>query len=471
MLVSVPSLDRPDLPSGWPDEVAGTDVRVPTLGGAMRRYVNLDNAASTPPLFAVREAVHRFADWYSSVHRGSGFKSQLSTHVLESARASVAEFVGADADRHVVIFTKHTTEAINRLARYFADDRPIVYSTIMEHHANMLPWRMNGGEMHFIAVDADGCLDLADLERQLRRAPTDRPRLVALAGGYNVSGYTPPIHDVARLAHRYGARIVVDGAQLVPHRRVNMHGTGADDAIDFLAFSGHKIYAPYGAGVLVAQRDAISDTPDLLGGGIVELVTLDGVVWSDVPDREEAGSPNVPGVVGLAAAMRRLLEIGMERVEQHEEALTRYALEQFALLPGVRVLGPGDAARRLGVLAFTVDGVSDNLAAAVLSYEWAIGVRSGCFCAHPAMTHLLGITDEQAVEFRRQIVARVRTSVPGAVRASIGLHNTREDLDRLFAALRDLVDGRFSPAYQLDVTTGEYTPVGWNPTYEQYFSA
>jgi cysteine desulfurase / selenocysteine lyase len=304
----------------------------------------------------------------------------------------------------------------------------------------------------------------------LRCARTDRPRLVAIAGGYNVSGYTPPIHEMARLAHRYGARIFVDGAQLVPHRSVNMRGTGADDAIDFLAFSGHKMYAPYGAGALVALRDTVSEVPDLLGGGIVDLVTLDSVVWSELPDREEAGSPNVPGVVALAATIRRLLEIGMDRIEQHEEALTRYALERFAMLPDVRVLGPGDASRRLGVLAFTIDGVPDNLAAAVLSYEWAIGVRAGCFCAHPGMTHLLRITDEQAIEFRRQIVAHDRTSVPGAVRASLGIHNTRADLDRLFEALREVVNGRFSSEYQLDVTNGDYTPVGWDPGYEQFFT-
>jgi len=433
--------------------------------------VNLDTAASAPPLLAARDAVHRFADWYSSVHRGTGFKSQLSTHALESARGAVADFVGADPDRHVVVFTKHTTEAINKLARYFADSTPIVYSTIMEHHANMLPWRMNRAELRFIAVDDDGCLDLEDLDRQLRSAPTNRPRLVAIAGGYNVTGYTPPIHDVARLAHRYGARIFVDGAQLVPHRRVNMRGSGADDALDFLGFSAHKLYAPYGVGALVALRDAVPETPDLLGGGIVDLVTLDSVVWSDVPDREEAGSPNVPGVVALAAAMRRLQEIGMERIEQHEDALTRYALEQFATLPGVHVLGPSDAARRLGVLAFTIEGLPAHLVAAILSCEWAVGVRAGCFCAHPAMTHLLRVTDEQVLDFRRQIVAHVRTSVPGAVRASLGIHNTRADLERLFEALRNIVNGHFSPGYRLDVASGEYTSLGWNPPYEQYFTA
>jgi len=462
-----PSLGR--LPPGWPEEIAGRDIHVPTLDGKLRRYVNLDNAASTPPLIVVRDAVHQFADWYSSVHRGSGFKSQLSTHVLESARSAVADFVGADPDRHVVVFTKHTTEAINKMASDLADSRPIVFTTIMEHHANMLPWRVYASELRFIQIDPDGCLDQEDLERQLRNAPTDRPRLVAVAGAYNVTGFTPPLHDLARLAHRYGARIFVDGAQLVPHRRVQMRGNGEDDALDFLAFSSHKLYAPYGAGALIAPRDAFSDTPDQLGGGIVDLVTLDRVIWAGIPEREEAGSPNVFGVVALAASIRRLLELGMDDISHHEQALTAYALQRLSALPGVHVLGPLDASRRVGVLAFTIDGLPDSLVAAVLSYEWAIGLRAGCFCAHPGMSHLLRISADQASDFHAQIIAHVRYKLPGAVRASFGLYNSPAELDYLFKALRAILNRKFADAYQLDTATGEYTPAGWHPAYNDFF--
>jgi selenocysteine lyase/cysteine desulfurase len=369
----------------------------------------------------------------------------------------------------VVVFTKHTTEAINKLARDLAPSQPIVFTTIMEHHANMLPWRVYASEVHFIRVDACGCLDEDDLERKLRNAPTDRPRLVAVAGAYNVSGYTPPIHRLARLAHRYGARILIDGAQLVPHRRVNMRGSGDADAIDFLVFSGHKLYAPYGAGVLVAPRDAFSETPDQLGGGIVDLVTLDRVIWAGIPEREEAGTPNVMGIVALAASIHRISELGMDTLRDHEEALTAYALDRFAAMSDVHVLGPTEPSRRVGVIAFTIDGVADALAAAVLRYEWAIGVRSGCFCAHPAMSHLLRISAEQAAEFHSQIIAHVRSKIPGAVRASIGLHNTPADLDYLFTALDLIRDRRFSDRYRLDLATGEYTPMGWQPEYGHYF--
>ena len=174
---------------GWPELIEGADSLVPVHGG-MRRYTNLDNAASTPPFKAVREAIDRFAPWYSSVHRGSGFKSQLSTHAYESARAAVASFVGADPDRHAVIFTKHTTEALNKLSHVLAPSQPLVITTIMEHHANMLPWRVYAGGVKFIQVSKEGVLDLDHLVDLLRQAPSHVPRLVALAGAYNTTGYT-----------------------------------------------------------------------------------------------------------------------------------------------------------------------------------------------------------------------------------------------------------------------------------------
>ena len=202
----------------------------------------------------------------------------------------------------------------------------------------------------------------------------------------------------------------------------------------------------------------------------MDLVTLDRVIWAGIPEREEAGSPNVPGIVALAAAIRRIREIGMDNIAAHEEALTAYALEQFASLPGVEVLGPREASRRVGVLAFTIDGIRDNLAAAVLGYEWGIGVRAGCFCAHPGMSHLLRVSADQAAEFHAQIIAHVRTNVPGAVRASIGIQTTPVDLDIFFQALRAILDGKFSDVYQLDPASGEYTPPGWHPLYDTYFS-
>jgi len=457
--------------TGWPEEIVGLDERVPLLDGTLRRYVNLDNAASAPPFVAAQDAINRFAPWYASVHRGTGFKSQLSTHVFEAARAAVARFVGTDTESHVVVFVKNTTEALNKLSHVLGADGTLVYTTIMEHHANMLPWRVwAGGGVRFIATDAEGSLDMEDLERQLAAAPTDRPRLVAVAGAYNVTGYTPPIHAIARLAHRYGARLLVDGAQLVPHQPVNMCGSGPDDAIDFLVFSAHKLYAPYGAGVLVAPRGAFHGLPDQLGGGIVDLVTLENVVWTEVPEREEAGSPNVIGVVALYAAIDKLTQLGMANVARHEQALTDYALGRLAEVPGLRVLGPQTTTARVGVMSFVLPAISHTLVAAILSYEWAIGVRAGCFCAHPGMAHLLGVSPADMASLEQQILQHEKFAVPGATRASLALYNSPADVDSLVEALKAIADGHYAGKYRLDRATNEYTPEGWNPGFEKYFS-
>jgi cysteine desulfurase / selenocysteine lyase len=463
--------DREALPNGWPHEIIGLDQRVPVLDGTLRRYVNLDNAASAPPFVVAQDAINRFAPWYASVHRGTGFKSQLSTHVFEAARSAVARFVGTDTDSHVVVFVKNTTEALNKLSHVLGADGTLVYTTIMEHHANMLPWRVwAGGGVRFIATDAEGRLDQDDLERQLAEAPTDRPRLVALAGAYNVTGYMPPIHDIARLAHRYGARLLVDGAQLVPHQPVNMCGSGSDDALDFLVFSAHKLYAPYGAGVLVAPRGAFHGLPDQLGGGIVDLVTLENVIWTEVPEREEAGSPNVVGVVALYAAVEKLTQLGMANVARHEKALTGYALERLGEVAGLRVLGPQTIDARVGVMSFVLPPLSHTLVAAILSYEWGIGVRAGCFCAHPGMAHLLGVSPEDMASLEQQIMQHEKFGVPGATRASLALYNSADDVDVLVEALKAISAGHYSGKYSLDRATNEYSPAGWQPNFDTFFS-
>jgi cysteine desulfurase / selenocysteine lyase len=463
--------DRAALPAGWPHEIIGLEQRVPVLDGTFRRYVNLDNAASAPPFVAAQDAMNRFAPWYASVHRGTGFKSQLSTHVFEAARAAVARFVGADTESHVVVFVKNTTEALNKLSHVLGADGTLVYTTIMEHHANMLPWRVwAGGGVRFVATDAEGSLDLDDLERQLAAAPTDRPRLVAVAGAYNVTGYMPPIHAIARLAHRHGARLLVDGAQLVPHQPVNMRGSGSDDGIDFLVFSAHKLYAPYGAGVLVGPRAAFHGLPDQLGGGIVDLVTLENVVWTEVPEREEAGSPNVIGVVALYAAVEKLTELGMANVARHEQALTGYALERLGEVSGLRVLGPQTTDARVGVMSFVLPAVSHMLVAAILSYEYGIGVRAGCFCAHPAMAHLLGVSPEGIASLERQILQHEKFGLPGATRASLALYNSADDVDDLVEALTSIAAGHYGGKYRHDRATNEYTPEGWRPEFDTFFS-
>jgi len=231
-----------------------------------------------------------------------------------------------------------------------------------------------------------------------------RPRvdLVAVTGASNVTGEVWPIGELAGIAHRHGAELFVDAAQLAPHRPIDMARSG----IDHLAFSGHKLCAPFGAGALVARRARLDERePQLQGGGAIKLVTLDGVIWADAPDIHEAGSPNVVGVVALGAACRRLLELGMEAVAEQERSLAQRLWTGLSSLPGVRPLRlwPGASTDRVGVARFNLDGYRHPLLAAILSAEHAIGVRHGCFCAHPLISELLGVSDDEIARLRRAL--------------------------------------------------------------------
>jgi len=451
----------------------GLDALIPFMDGSCRCYTNLDNAASTPPLKAVQQAVDDFLVYYSSVHRGTGFKSQLSTHAYEQARQIVLKFVGADPTHHTCIFGKNTTEAINKLARRFPFDsqRNIVLTSGMEHHSNDLPWRAATRVIH-VGLTTDGRLDESDFDEQLSRY-ADRVALVALTGASNVTGFINPIHRLAGKAHATGAMILVDCAQLAPHRQIDMRPINDPEHLDFITISAHKMYAPFGTGALIGRRDVFEQgDPDMTGGGTVEIVTLDSVVWSTPPEREEAGSPNTVGAVALAAAIRQLERVGLAEVAHHEALLTRYALEGLSRIPGVKIFGdrdPSNAEDRLGVIPIQVEHVPHFLAAAILGYEYGIGVRSGCFCAHPYILHLLGLSKEEAVEVRRRMLEGDRSDMPGLIRASFGLYNTYEDVDTLLDALTHIAHRDYKAKYMQEKTSGEYSPVGWKPEFSAYF--
>lgn len=446
---------------GWPDEVLGEEALVPLTGGRQDRYVNLDNAASTPPLRAVVEEVAEFLPWYSSVHRGAGYKSRLSTAVYEQARADVERFLSVGPEQ-VVVFTKSTTEGLNRLGHLFGEQGATVFVSPMEHHANLLPWRLSGCKVEYIRSDFGGVLDLDDLDRRLRG--TAGTRLVALSGAYNVTGYCPPIHVVASIAHRHGAEVCVDGAQLAAHRAVHLDPGPAEQAIDYFVCSAHKIYAPFGVGVLVAPRARLlAARPYLVGGGMADLVTLTGEAWSPLPGREEAGSPNVVGALALGAALRRLEALGMEAIEAHEADLgsrLRALLDQCS---GVVPAPPVAAAGGVAVVAFATPDRDHERLVARLAYEFGIGVRTGRFCAHPAVMRILGISETEAKAALARLQAGGDARLPDAVRVSLGLENTTQDLERLSSALETILDhGVPAPEYERDGSTGELKPVGWD---------
>jgi selenocysteine lyase/cysteine desulfurase len=422
-------------PIPW-DEVVGDDEPAPVPGGGWVPYVNLDNAATTPALRAVTDAVTAFLPLYSSVHRGTGYKSRASTAAYEGARRVVGDFVGADADRDAVVFGRHTTDAVNLLAGSLAmAPDAIVLTTRLEHHSNDLPWRARArGRVVAVAARPDGTLDTDDLDRLLARH-AGRVALLAVTGASNVTGVVPPIHDLAARVHAAGGRILVDAAQLAAHRPIDMRPHDDPGHLDFVALSGHKAYAPFGTGALIGRRDAFLTRPHLPGGGTVRAVTTDHVLWADLPDREEGGSPNVVGAVALAAAVSRLAEAGLDRIALHDQALAAYAQDRLGRIPGVRLYGPvgdGAAASKVGVVPFTLDGLDPGVVAAVLGYEHGIGVRSGCFCAQPYIAHLLDLTAAEVISLAEA------GGVPGMVRLSFGAYTTTSDIDLAVDAVAEL---------------------------------
>jgi selenocysteine lyase/cysteine desulfurase len=440
----------PDWPAGL--ELVGAEVEVPLVDGRVVRAVDLDRAATTPCLRAVKEAVDGLLPCYGAPHRGAGWKSLVTTRAYERARAAVGSFLGAPSDA-TVVFVRNTTEACNLLASQLAGRCDVIVHEL-EHHADLLPWRRIGATELAVPRCTEDLLSAlrAALGRERRHADL----LVAITGVSNVTGEVLPVAEVAAMVHEAGGRLFVDAAQLAPHRAIDMAVSG----IDYLALSGHKLYAPFGCGALAGRADWLRrGEPMLLGGGAPVLVTDETVVWKDLPDRLEAGTPNVIGAVALGAACERLSEVGMARIESIEAELVAALDSLLAAVPGLTrlsILGPGSD--HAGVACFTLDGVPHGLVAAALSAEHGIGVRSGCFCAHELVRELLGVSRADAAAAARRLAAGEVVSLPGAVRASIGIGTSFADLHRLAAALHSLASDGPAWCYRQANGDGPFEP-------------
>jgi selenocysteine lyase/cysteine desulfurase len=455
------------------ERVVGVDADTPLLDGRMVPYANLDNAATTPPLLDVAEAVAEFLPYYSSVHRGSGFKSRLSTMVYDQAHEIITRFVGADAETNCVIFGKNTTDAVNKLAyRIPISDDSVVITTIMEHHSNDLPWRHRAKCVHVDATP-DGRLDEDDFDRKLEQY-AGRIAIVAVTAASNVSGYLQPVHRLARKAHDAGTMIMVDAAQLAPHRQVDMKPDDDPEHLDFVAIAGHKMYAPFGTGALIGSKDFFLQAgPEYPGGGTVDVVTLDEVHWAGMPDRDEAGSPNVVGAMAMAKAASVLMQVGMDNVAAHEAHLTAYALERMREVPGIRIFGEADPAKsdqRVGVIPFNIDGLNHYLVAAVLGYEGGVGVRSGCFCAHPYVVHLLQLPESERDAWTGRVLGGDKTDMPGLVRASFGCYSNTDDVDRMLEMLHLVASGEYEGTYEVHTPSGDYVPSDYEEPLPRFFT-
>src|SRR5581483_6455739 len=354
--------------------LVGDGMEVPCVDGMERPYLSFDAAASTAALPVVAERVAQFLPWYSGLCQVAGYKSQITIAAYEEARASLLRFAGR-ADTDTAIICRNTTEAINHLAsRLGLESRDVVLTTVAEHSANLLPWG-RVAQRRYIECDQDGLFSIEEVIAGLEQRPA--PRLLAITGASNVTGWLPPLDAIIEAAHERGVPVAVDAAQLAPHRPL-------PHTADFVTWSGHKMYAPFGAGVLIGPRAFFArGDPFLFGGEAADYVELDQVIWSEPPQREEAGTPNVMGALALAAAAHQLEQIGWEELIAHEQQIGRRLREAISSLPGVTVLGPSDVVLTIPIVTFTVADIPYGLIAARLSTEFGIGVAQGTFSAYP----------------------------------------------------------------------------------------
>ncbi len=394
------------------------DVDVLTDRGRLVRYANFDIAASAPCLAAAADAVNALLPYYASVHRGAGALSQRRTLAYERARQVVADFLGCGPE-HAVVFTRNTTDATNLLA-YALPPGTRVVTFAAEHHANLLPWPAAVR----LPLSPTPAAAVAAVDTALRDLGTG-PALVAVTGASNVTGELWPVREIAAVAHRRGARVVLDAAQLAAHHPVHLGSLG----VDYVALSGHKLYAPFGTGVLAGRSDWLDAAqPYLRGGGATGHVgeTVGDVRWHTGAARHEAGTPNLLGAVALAAVCEALDAADREALAAREAVLLarlRRGLDAIAGVHQLSLFGPHHL--RVGIVSFAVEGLDSATIATRLSSGYGIGVRDGLFCAHP---------------LTRQLLARASVALPDtAVRASLGLGTTTVEVDRLVAALAEIV--------------------------------
>jgi cysteine desulfurase/selenocysteine lyase len=392
------------------------------IGG--KPLVYLDNAATSQKPRSVIDALTNYYEHTNAnVHRGIHELSRRSTVAYEDARARLARFIGASGPEEL-IWTRGTTEAINLVAGSWALDNlregdEILISS-MEHHSNIIPWqlvaRRTGAKLKYIEMDDEGRLVVEDLPKLL----SSRTRLVAISHISNALGTINPIHEIVEQAKAAGATVLVDGAQAAPHRKVDVQELGCD----FYAFSGHKMCGPTGVGGLWGRKEILESMPPYHGGGeMISIVGRDESTWAELPHKFEAGTPNIAGAVGIAAAADFLDELGFDRIEEHGRDVVSYAVERLNAIDDVRVFGPNDASERSGIVSFLMGDAHPHDISTILDSE-GIAIRAGHHCAQLVMQHF---------------------GVSATARASFHLYNSREDVDRLAEGL-ELVQGIFGTA-------------------------
>lgn len=414
----------------------GIDSEVTIDDGRKIRVVNFDNAATTPPLRKAFQAIDKLINFYGSIGRGEGQKSEISTKIYNDSRYDLLDFFNIkDKDTYSVIYVNNTTDGINKLSRILINDKSdIVISTRMEHHSNDLPWR-KVCKVDYIEVDELGRLRLDQLEEKLINY-RGKVKYVSVAGASNVTGYINDIHKIAKIVHKYNAKIIVDGAQLVPHYKVDMSGKNQDERIDFLVFSAHKLYAPFGAGAIIGLTEELEDNPPAFeGGGTVKFVGDEEIEYLFPPEKDEPGTPNFFGVISMKIALIELERIGFDFIHKKESYLRDKLLDGLKGIPGViNYADINNRWDRLGISVFNIENIEHQELAEILAKKYGIAIRQGWFCAHPYCRRLMNISLEEASEFLKDD----SKEMPGMIRASLGMYNTESEVNYFLNAIDNI---------------------------------
>lgn len=419
----------PELPA-----VVGGSDRVRLRDGRDVRIVQLNNAATTPPFEHTLQAVNSFLRGYGALHRGAGPRARMTVTAVEKAIQEIRKFIGC-SDSHALLFTQNTSAAINQLARMFQlDPDDAIAISEVEHTSNALPWRYNTrARVRYIKADTAGVLDLEHLQ-QIIRDEGGRLKLVAITGASNLTGCVTDVRRVSAIVHAAGAQLFIDAAQMAPHRPIDMSA----DGIDMLALSAHKLYAPFGLGVLAIPSRMLEGAPVDPGGGSIDMVSERDITWAPESERHQTGTWNAAGIVALGASCEEMSRVGWDAILEHESSLVRYTAERLPTVDGLTLHVPPELFAeqdRIGTFPFSLEGHHPALLTSILEHEHGLELRAGTICNHRLVRRWFGLSDTQQCAVEEQIKGGNRLATYGVARASLGIHNTEQDIDALIDAL------------------------------------
>ena len=417
--------------------------------GKFKRVVLLNNAATTPPFEVTLKTANKFLQTYGALHRGAGPHANITFKKVEEALIIIRKFINAN-DNKALLFTQNTSAAINLFVRLLdLNENDVVITSAIEHTSNNLPWQYNTkAKIIYANAFDDGSLDYEDLENKVKKFGPNL-KVVAITGASNLTGYIPDLQRISKIAHQVNALLFVDAAQLAPHRPIDMQETG----LDALAFSAHKIYAPFGLGILALPKSILKKAPVDPGGGSIDMLNQNNqVIWASAEARHQTGTWNVLGIIATAASCKTIGNIGWDKILRHERNLVNYCARQLSEVPGIRMYVTPEKyinENRIGTFTFNLKDYHHALLSSILENEYGIETRAGTICNHRLVRRWFDLSELQQQEVEAKIANGDRLASYGIVRASLGIHNSKEDIDVLTEALKAIANNgsklKYSP--------------------------